>query len=931
VDELARHFEELEILGMIGRGGMGAVYKVRQKSLDRLAALKILPAQIADSPEFPVRFARESQALARLSHPHIVAVYDSGQRRGLFFFLMEYVDGPNLRQLLQDSRLAPEQALAIVPQICEALQHAHDQGIVHRDIKPENILLNRQGEVKIADFGLVKLMGATAQEFTLTQNRIMGTPAYMAPEQIEHPDQVDHRADIYSLGVVFYQMLTGELPMGRFAPPSRKVQIDVRLDEVVLRTLERERERRYQRAAQVKTDVQTIVSGAPASAMHPHVGRWKAPAFWALAIIVTAGTLIYLGWKSWELESGSPGSDSVIPITSRPSSPSASAVGGPFFLPADWISIQALERVDNVVYMGGAGADRSRFGLYDIKTGDFVDLSSLLPPMYNTVHAMDFGKDQLVVGGGSHPAAGIGPATMGIFFPDISNFLDLTAQMRRTEPYTWGLHTVVFNGNEFLIGGAGGLTFYSPGNRTFRGVSRNIPYYFAVNNAIWDGGRFLIDGAGAGPGGEPGTPPALGWVAPDGSFVDLTPCVPVELGVMCASAFNGDRFLIQGFNTHTAAQMLELFDPSNNSFKDVTRDFPTSLNLRCMTALNGRFLLAGQLHGKGYLAAYDPAAATVTSMNDALPPDVADVTAITISAGKSTIGGIDGRARAFTDLLDPALLKMQITLPVASSVGSSVNQIQAAARATRITSVAFSGVPYNYTVSINGVGFGSLPNGVPFDGVTPYFRLFEVAQLGAGEWGYPGDARTLAYHSWSGTQIQISGLSARPGDAVQIWFSNPTTGLSATWGGNVPGGSGNPRIDSVSFSGSAANLHVTIDGLGFGDAPATMPFTGDLDQFIFADQRTHSGTGAFEAGGQRWGHGQPDPVTVKFQSWSDNQIVIDGFAGSYGQGDANMIQSGDPVYIVIWRANDTSQAGPQTAWGGFVSTSPTTSAAGPAR
>jgi serpin B len=242
--------------------------------------------------------------------------------------------------------------------------------------------------------------------------------------------------------------------------------------------------------------------------------------------------------------------------------------------------------------------------------------------------------------------------------------------------------------------------------------------------------------------------------------------------------------------------------------------------------------------------------------------------------------------------------------------------------AANITSVAFSGGSDNYTITINGTGFGSLRGNVPFNGVTPYFRLFEVAQLGAGEWGYPGDANPLACQSWSDTQIQISGLAAQPGDAIQIWVSNPTTGSSATWGGNIPGGSGNPQITSVKFSGSGANLQVQINGFGFGNAPASMPFTGDLNQFIFADQRTHSGAGAFEAGGERWGHGQSDPVTVKFQSWSDNQITIGGFAGSYGQGNT-MIQDGDPVYIVIWKANDSSQTGPQTAWGGFVSPTPT--------
>ena len=177
---------------------------------------------------------------------------------------MEFVDGLTLRQLLDAGKLAPQEALAIVPQICEALQYAHDKGVVHRDIKPENILMDRSGQVKIADFGLAKLVGREAKDFTLTgAGQVMGTPHYMAPEQIEHPQEVDHRADIYSLGVVFYQMLTGELPIGRFAPPSKKVQIDVRLDEVVLRALEKEPELRYQQASEIKTDVETIAQPKP--------------------------------------------------------------------------------------------------------------------------------------------------------------------------------------------------------------------------------------------------------------------------------------------------------------------------------------------------------------------------------------------------------------------------------------------------------------------------------------------------------------------------------------------------------------------------------------------------------------------------------------------------------------------------------------------
>ena len=269
VAEIADRFPQLEILELLGHGGMGAVYKARQKNLDRLVALKIIRPEATHDAAFAERFNREAKTLARLSHQHIVAVHDFGEveysevegqpARPLYYFLMEFVDGANLRQLMRTERLAPEQALAIVPQICDALQYAHDEGVVHRDIKPENILLDKRGRVKIADFGLAMLTTRSEADFTLTgTHQVMGTLRYMAPEQMEGSHAVDHRADIYSLGVVFYEMLTGEVPAGHFEPPSKKVELDVRLDEVVLRSLAREPERRYQQASNVKTDVESI-------------------------------------------------------------------------------------------------------------------------------------------------------------------------------------------------------------------------------------------------------------------------------------------------------------------------------------------------------------------------------------------------------------------------------------------------------------------------------------------------------------------------------------------------------------------------------------------------------------------------------------------------------------------------------------------------
>jgi serine/threonine protein kinase len=259
-EQLAEKSPQLEIIELLGHGGMGAVYKARQEQLDRLVALKILPTEVGKNATFAERFMREARSLASLNHPEIVTVHDFGHTEdGLYYFLMEYVDGTDLRHIIQAGELTSDQAFATVPRVCEALHYAHKKGIVHRDIKPENILLDTEGNVKIADFGLAGLLDKPTSAYTLTQSgQRMGTPQYMAPEQIEHPQEVDHRADSYSLGVVFYEMLTGELPMGRFAPPSKKVHIDVRLDEIVLHALEKEPERRYQHASEVKTDLETI-------------------------------------------------------------------------------------------------------------------------------------------------------------------------------------------------------------------------------------------------------------------------------------------------------------------------------------------------------------------------------------------------------------------------------------------------------------------------------------------------------------------------------------------------------------------------------------------------------------------------------------------------------------------------------------------------
>jgi len=260
--EIAGRFPQFEIVECLGRGGMGVVYKARQKSLDRWVAIKLLAPERVHDERFAEHFEREAKTLARLSHPNIVTVFDHGEADGLFYIVMEFVDGVNLRDLLMEGKMEPAQALAIVPEICAALQFAHDHGVVHRDIKPENILIDRDGRVKIADFGIAALVG--------TDGYPSGTPPYMAPEQESAGGTIDHRADIYALGVVLYEMLTGERPDHDPTRPSQRVEIDVRLDEIVLRALEKEPARRYQTAGEFRTVVQTLGSNPIDSAgVHP--------------------------------------------------------------------------------------------------------------------------------------------------------------------------------------------------------------------------------------------------------------------------------------------------------------------------------------------------------------------------------------------------------------------------------------------------------------------------------------------------------------------------------------------------------------------------------------------------------------------------------------------------------------------------------------
>lgn len=266
VEELAEFFPQLDVLSLIGRGGMGVVYKARQKSLHRHVALKLLAPERAGDPMFARRFASEARSLAALNHPHIVGVHDFGEAGGYFYLLMEFVDGVNLRQLIQSRRLSPDEALEIITPVCDALQAAHDRGIVHRDVKPENLLIDRNGVVKIADFGIARMMDEPAADGlshaapdpSAEHTLAAGTPDYAAPEQ-RLSASCDHRVDIYSLGVVLYEMITGQRPgSGKITPPSRRAAVDMRIDEVVLKALQEEPDQRFRTVAEFRGGFEAV-------------------------------------------------------------------------------------------------------------------------------------------------------------------------------------------------------------------------------------------------------------------------------------------------------------------------------------------------------------------------------------------------------------------------------------------------------------------------------------------------------------------------------------------------------------------------------------------------------------------------------------------------------------------------------------------------
>jgi len=306
--------ERYEILKLLGEGGMGAVYKAKDRELDRLVALKVIRPELAGQHSILQRFKQELILARKITHRNVIRIYDLGVAEGLRFITMEFIEGQDLHSVLEERKLAPEETVKILRQVCTALEAAHAEGIVHRDLKPQNIMIETGGRVVVMDFGLARSMEATG----LTQaGALMGTPAYMSPEQAKGLP-ADERSDVYSLGIIFYQMLTGKVPfqaetalasmlLRTQGPPPAPVEIDPQipqqLSDVALKSLATNLPDRYQTVAAMAKDLRdweegtlhkVIVTPPMAMMSESKTGRWIALAV-GVAVLVMAG--IYGGYR----------------------------------------------------------------------------------------------------------------------------------------------------------------------------------------------------------------------------------------------------------------------------------------------------------------------------------------------------------------------------------------------------------------------------------------------------------------------------------------------------------------------------------------------------------------------------------------------------------------------------------------------------------
>ena len=394
VEDLQQALPQYEITAFIARGGMGAVYKGTQKALQRTVAIKVLPHDVDDGDgQFATRFKREAKALARLTHPNIVAIYEAGETRsdvpvatlnengdgnvaapraarGLLYIVMEFIDGTDVARLIvSEGFVKPQRAIQITSAVCEALAVAHEEGIIHRDIKPSNVMLDGKGRVKVVDFGLAR-MTHPDNSMRTRADIALGTPDFIAPEARIAGAQVDQRADLYAVGVMLYQLLTGHVPRGRFAPPSSlRPHLDKAIDSFVDKALQTSPAQRYSTATEMKTAIDKV---AQRSTSHrTDVSRSTEPTKrdWQMRMAASIGIIAAVGMSAFFFFSRSKPGVSLISesasLQSSKSSPATATKDAPF------VNTLGMKFVPVPVLGGATGGQRVLFSVWDTRLQDY--------------------------------------------------------------------------------------------------------------------------------------------------------------------------------------------------------------------------------------------------------------------------------------------------------------------------------------------------------------------------------------------------------------------------------------------------------------------------------------------------------------------------------------------------------------------------------
>jgi serine/threonine protein kinase len=301
---LAPLFPGHDIECLIATGGMGAVYRAVQKSLDRSVAIKILPREFSTDAAFRTGFETEAKAMARLNHPNLIGVYDFGEVDGMLYISMEYVPGNSLFHSAHGVAIDPAEVIRLVTGICSGLSHAHENGIIHRDIKPSNILLDLKANPKIGDFGIAR----PVERKPMAGEEIFGTPQYTAPEVVTAPEAIDHRADIFSVGVILHELLTGRLPAEDPRPASVVSHCDPRFDAIIRRATDPVPGCRYAGAMEIAHDLQHIArspgprihrpdpSGPPVTAP-PRRHKTSSGFAWIVILLLAATLAAIVLWR----------------------------------------------------------------------------------------------------------------------------------------------------------------------------------------------------------------------------------------------------------------------------------------------------------------------------------------------------------------------------------------------------------------------------------------------------------------------------------------------------------------------------------------------------------------------------------------------------------------------------------------------------------